>query len=103
MAEFGTVKASPTLMLRETPGGTIKTKLPDGSTVQILEDQGAFLKVDANGQVGFVDARFILRGASGAGATGAVPSGSFHSAGTTRLQHRLLQSGQSCQKQRPFV
>ena len=85
MAEFGTVKASPTLMLRETPGGTIKAKLPDGSTVQILEDQGEFLKVDANGQVGFVDARFILRGASGAGAADAAPGGSFHFEGKAAI------------------
>lgn len=74
MAQTGTVIPQG-LNLRETPGGTIITVLPQGTTVEILEDQGDFLKVNANGQVGFVAASFIQRGASGGGTSG---GGSFH-------------------------
>jgi len=45
--------------------------LPQGTTVDILEDQGNFLKVSALGQVGFVAASFIKR-------NGAAAGGSFH-------------------------
>jgi hypothetical protein len=67
------------LNLREAPGGTVIRVLPQGASVEILEDQGDFLKVDANGQVGFVAAKFIQRGASEGGASGAGDAGgSFH-------------------------
>ena len=55
------------LNLRETPGGTVITVLPQGTTVEILEDQGNFLKVNALGQTGFVAAQFIQRGGAGVG------------------------------------
>src|ERR1043166_1095016 len=58
------------LNLRETPGGTIKIVLPKGTAVEVLEDQGDFLKVSALGQVGFVKASLINRGGS--------PGGGFH-------------------------
>src|SRR5882724_2966013 len=74
MAQNGTVIPQG-LNLRETPGGTVIRVLPQGASVEILEDQGDVLKVDANGQVGFVAARFIQRGASGGGASGAGVSG----------------------------
>ena len=74
MAQTGTVIPQG-LNLRATPGGTVKTVLTQGTTVEILEDQGAFLKVNANGQVGFVAEHLIQRSASGGG----TPSGgSFH-------------------------
>lgn len=85
MADTGVVKASPTLNLRETPGGTIKAKLPNGTIVQILEDQGEFLKVDANGQVGFVAAQFIQRGTSPTVTGDTVASGSFHFEGKAAI------------------
>jgi hypothetical protein len=62
------------LNLRETPGGTILTVLPQGTTVEILEDQGNFLKVNALGQTGFVAAQYIQRNGGGGGGGG----GSFH-------------------------
>jgi hypothetical protein len=58
------------LNLRETPGGTIIIVLPQGTIVEILEDQGNFLKVNALGKTGFVSAQHIKRNG---GATG-----SFH-------------------------
>ena len=70
MAQTGTVIPQG-LNLRETPGGTVIKVLPQGATVEILEDQGNFLKVNASGQVGFVAASFIKR-------TGAAGGGSFH-------------------------
>ena len=62
------------LNLRETPGGTIIVVLPQGTPVEILEDQGNFLKVNALGQTGFVAAQHIQRNGGG----GAVGGGSFH-------------------------
>ncbi|HKP35362.1 MAG TPA: SH3 domain-containing protein, partial [Pyrinomonadaceae bacterium] len=67
------------LNLRATAGGTVITVLPQGTTVQILDTQGDFLKVNANGQVGFVAAKFIQRNAGPGG--GVVPGGSFHFVG----------------------
>jgi hypothetical protein len=63
------------LNLRETPGGTIKKVLPRGTTVEILDTQDGFLKVDANGEVGFVAAEFIQQNAAGAvGSASAAPA-----------------------------
>jgi N-acetylmuramoyl-L-alanine amidase len=70
-AETGTV-IPVGLNLRETPGGTIITVLPQGTTVEILEDQGNFLKVNALGQTGFVAAQFIQRNGAGGGTNGTV-------------------------------
>ena len=70
------------LNLRETPGGTIITVLPQGSTVEIIEEQGNFLKVSANGQVGFVAKQFIQRSDTGGGAT---PGGTFHFEGNNAV------------------
>ena len=64
------------LNLRETPGGTVMIVLPKGTTVEILEDQGDFLKVSALGKVGFVKASLINQSAAGGG-TGAGGTG-FH-------------------------
>lgn len=74
MAQTGTVIPQG-LNLRATPGSTIITVLPQGATVEILEEQGDFLKISANGQVGFVAQQFIQRSGSGGGATS---GGSFH-------------------------
>jgi hypothetical protein len=70
MAQTGTVIPQG-LNLRETAGGTVIKVLPQGTTVEILEDQGNFLKVKASGDVGFVAASFIKR-------NGAAGGGSFH-------------------------
>jgi len=79
-AETGTVIPNG-LNLRETPGGTIITVLPQGTTVEILEDQGNFLKVNALGQTGFVAAQFIQRNGAGGGGGG----GSFHFEGNNAV------------------
>jgi hypothetical protein len=71
MAQTGTVIPDG-LNLRETPGGTKIIVLPQGTTVEILEDQGNFLKVNALGETGFVAAQFIKRDTAGTG------TGSFH-------------------------
>jgi hypothetical protein len=81
MAQTGTVIPQG-LNLRDAPGGTVITVLPQGTSVEILEDQGDFLKVNANGQVGFVAAKFIQRGASGGGASG---GGNFHFEGNNAV------------------
>ncbi len=47
------------LNLRATPGGTVIKVLPQGASVEILEDLGDFLKVSAAGQVGFVAAKLF--------------------------------------------
>jgi N-acetylmuramoyl-L-alanine amidase len=76
-ADEGEIMATGTVIpqglnLRETPGGTIITVLPQGTTVEILEDQGNILKVNALGQTGFVAAQFIQRNGSGGGINGTV-------------------------------
>ena len=76
MAQTGTVIPQG-LNLRETPGGTVITVLPQGATVEILEDQGDFLKVKELGQIGFVKASLISR-------TGAA-GGSFHFEGNNAV------------------
>lgn len=81
MAQQGTVTA-PGLNLRATPGGPIMTVLGQGTVVEILEDDGGFLKVNAGGNVGFVAARFISRptGEGGfrfEGAAAVAPDGSI--------------------------
>lgn len=69
MAQTGTVIPQG-LNLRATPGGTVITVLPQGTTVQIIEDQGEFLQVSAAGQVGFVKASLIKPAQSPAGPGG---------------------------------
>ncbi len=49
------------LNLRRPAGGTIIKVLPQNSLVEILEDQGEFLKVNAGGDLGFVKASLIKR------------------------------------------
>jgi hypothetical protein len=58
MAQTGTVIPDG-LNLRATAGGTIIKVLPKGTTVQIVEAAGDFLKVSVNGQLGFVKASLI--------------------------------------------
>ncbi len=77
MAQTGTVIPQG-LNLRETAGGTLIKVLPQGATVEILEDQGNFLKVKASGDVGFVAASFIKR-------NGAAAGGSFHFQGNNAV------------------
>ncbi|HEX6731461.1 MAG TPA: SH3 domain-containing protein [Pyrinomonadaceae bacterium] len=77
MAQTGTVIPQG-LNLRATPGGTVLTVLTQGTIVEILEDQGDFLKVSANGQVGFVAEHLIQRSGSGGGTSS---GGTFHFVG----------------------
>lgn len=84
MAETGTVTAS-SLNLRETPGGVFMVGLANGTTVEILDDQGEFLKVKAAGQIGFVKASFIKRQSAGSQPADATGSGSFHFDGSTAV------------------
>ncbi|HEX8098555.1 MAG TPA: SH3 domain-containing protein, partial [Pyrinomonadaceae bacterium] len=74
MAQTGTVIPQG-LNLRATPGGTVITVLAQGTTVQILQDQGEFLKVSAGGQTGFVKASLIRRDQP------QQPGGTFHFVG----------------------
>ena len=60
---IGTVAARSGLNFRRTPGGERISLLPDGTTLEILEDQGDWLQVRVDGQVGFVSARFVTRDA----------------------------------------
>jgi SH3 domain-containing protein len=84
MAETGTVSAS-ALNLRQTPGGTLIRALPQGTMVEILDDQGEFLEVTADGQTGFVKASFIQRQSPAAPPANVTGSGSFHFDGNTAV------------------
>ncbi|HYW73268.1 MAG TPA: SH3 domain-containing protein [Pyrinomonadaceae bacterium] len=76
MAQTGTVIPQG-LNLRATPGGTVIKVLSQGTSVEILEDDGDFLKVSAGGDTGFVAAKFVnLGGSSGSSGDGG-GSGAF--------------------------
>ncbi|HEU4387621.1 MAG TPA: SH3 domain-containing protein [Blastocatellia bacterium] len=60
MATTGNVTAS-LLNLRSSPNGPVIGQLPKNTTVNILEDDGEWLKVTAQGQIGFVSAEFVTR------------------------------------------
>ncbi len=82
MAQTGTVIPQG-LNLRDAPGGNVIKVLSQNTTVQILEDQGEFLKVSFEGRVGFVKTELVKRdqslpqpvGIAGAG------NGTFHFVG----------------------
>src|SRR5438067_5488096 len=80
MAQTGTVIPQG-LNLRATPGGTIIKVLTQGTSVEIVADQGAFLEVNVDGQTGFVAAQFIKRSAPAGGGGG----GSFHFKGNSAV------------------
>ncbi len=67
------------LNLRRPAGGVVVKVLPQNSIVEILEDLGEFLKVNAGGDEGFVKASLIKR-TSSSQPTGnaATPTGTFH-------------------------
>ena len=71
------------LNLRDAPGGNVIKVLSQNTTVQILEDQGEFLKVIVEGQVGFVKADLVKRDQSltQPGGIPAAGTGSFHFVG----------------------
>ena len=48
-----------TLNFRSSPDGGVKRQLVKGTTVEILEAQGEWLKVASDGEEGFVSAKFI--------------------------------------------
>lgn len=58
---MGTVAVRSGLNFRRTPGGERISLLADGTTLEILEDQGDWLQVRVDGQVGFVFGRFVTR------------------------------------------
>ena len=63
MPQTGTVTATE-LRLRSAPttsANNVVTKLPRGTKLQILEDQGDWLKVTANGRTGFVSEAFVAK------------------------------------------
>jgi len=64
MPQTGTVTASE-LRLRSTPTSSVSNNiiaaLPRGTRLQILEDQGDWLKVTANGRTGFVSEAFVSK------------------------------------------
>ena len=70
----GTVTAS-TLNFRSSPDGDVKKQLLKGTTVEILEDQGDWLKVTSDGEEGFVSARFIQQAGAAPAPAPAPPSG----------------------------
>ena len=84
MPETGIVTAS-SLNLRATAGGEIIGSLPNGAQVEILDDQGEFLKVTADGQTGFVKASFIQRQSPAPPPADVTGSGSFHFDGNTAV------------------
>ncbi|MDH5542773.1 MAG: SH3 domain-containing protein [Nitrospinota bacterium] len=47
------------LNMRMSPGGEIISRLPRNTTVNILEDEGSWLKVQANGLTGYVTEEYI--------------------------------------------
>ena len=80
----GTV-TSATLNFRSSPNGDIKKKLPKGATVQILDDQGEWLKVSSDGDEGFVSSQFIQRAGDTPVTQPASGSGEFRFDGTTAV------------------
>src|SRR3712207_1723957 len=63
MPQTGTVTATE-LRLRSAPttsADNVITKLPRGTKLQILEDQGDWLKVSAKGKTGFVSEAFVAK------------------------------------------
>lgn len=78
MAQTGTVIPEG-LNLRATPGGALIKVLTQGTTVQILETQGDFLKVSVDGLAGFVKASFIKEDQPSVGP--AAGTGGFHFVG----------------------
>ena len=58
MTRTGIVTAT-RLNFRSSPNGTIIKQLPKGTSVEIDEDQGEWLKVSVSGETGFVSAAFI--------------------------------------------
>jgi hypothetical protein len=88
MSATGTVTAS-LLNLRAAPNGSVIGQLAKGTAVEILADQGEWLKVNANGQVGFVSASFINRAAAGstpaASPPGAAAPSGFRFQGNTAV------------------
>ena len=80
----GTVTAT-TLNFRSSPDGEVKRQLLKGATVEILEDQGEWLKVGSDGEEGFVSAKFIqLAGETPAPQQASGP-GKFHFEGTAAV------------------
>lgn len=84
MPGSGIVTAS-SLNLRATPGGELIGTLPNGTKVEILDDQGEFLKVSAAGKTGFVKASFVQRQSPVSPPPVVVGSGSFHFDGNTAV------------------
>jgi hypothetical protein len=80
----GTVTAT-TLNLRSSPDGEVKKKLVKGATVEILDDQGEWLKVSSDGEEGFVSAQFVNRAGDTPAPQPAAGTGAFHFEGTTAV------------------
>ena len=57
----GTTTA-PELNLRATPNGDIVARLPQGTELEIVSDQGDWLEVTVGGMQGFVGSRHVERG-----------------------------------------
>jgi len=85
MATTGTVSATQ-LNFRMTPDGTVIKKLPKGTSVEILKDQGEWLKVKVGAEIGFVSDAFIQRQGepTPAGSTSS-GTGKFHFSGKTAV------------------
>ena len=79
----GTVSAT-TLNFRSSPNGEVKKELLKGATVEILEDRGEWLKINSDGEEGFVSARFIQR-AGDTSVPQASGRGDFRFEGTTAV------------------
>ena len=60
MAKRGSVTAS-SLNLRQEPDGEVLASLPKGTAVDILDDRGEWLEVEAGAHRGFVAAKFVQR------------------------------------------
>jgi hypothetical protein len=80
----GTVTVN-NLNFRSTPGGDVKKQLAAGVTVEILEDQGEWLKVSVDGEEGFVSTKFVQQGVNTPTSQPTSGAGEFRFEGTTAV------------------
>jgi len=76
MPKAGVVTAT-SLNFRESPGGTIMRALTKGAVVEIVDDQGEFLKISFEGRTGFVKASFVEIKSDATPSTGGSNAGEF--------------------------
>lgn len=68
VGQEGTVEVSSSLNIRTSPWGQIIGKFKNGDKVRIVGREGAWLKINYNGQTAFVHSRYVTIGEVSAGA-----------------------------------